>query len=266
MKRRQLIIWILLVASCSFFLIYAARGLFEGLSQYRSSKKEYETLAQIARPPAGTLSPSPSPVSSPGITALPQPTKTDSYISPVDFDVLAAINSDIVAWITIPDTNIDYPIVQCDDNITYLSLSFAGEENPAGAIFMDYRHSFDFSLRNTILYGHKMRNGSMFADLEQYKEQDFYDSHKELYIYTPDETLHCMIISAYTTPTYVTTYTLDASAPGNFEEYADYIMKRSEILCVSPELEGKNIITLSTCDYSFDDARMVVHAVILNEE
>lgn len=95
----------------------------------------------------------------------------------IDFDGLSVINDDIVGWIRSIDNVIDYAIVQGSDNEHYLTHMFDKSYNKAGAIFMDYSNDPDFSDENTIIYGHNMKDGSMFAYLLNYKDQTFYDQH-----------------------------------------------------------------------------------------
>src|SRR5699024_4709303 len=89
------------------------------------------------------------------------------------FEGLLAQNEDVVGWITIDDTKIDYPIVQAGDNLTYLNRNFYGEETRAGSIFMDYRNNLAHDNKNIIVYGHRMRDGTMFQQLTKFLEADF---------------------------------------------------------------------------------------------
>ena len=118
-----------------------------------------------------------------------QPTSTsmqEDEDAKVDFAALKEINPDIVAWLTIPGTNIDYPIAQHSDNDYYLHHLFTGEWNSSGCLFMDCRNELDFSDRHTIIYGHHMDNGTMFQNLMGYKSQEFYDQHPVGQLITPD--------------------------------------------------------------------------------
>ncbi|MCZ0704646.1 SrtB family sortase [Natronobacillus azotifigens] len=86
---------------------------------------------------------------------------------------LVGINKDYVGWINIEDTTVDYPVVKTGDNEFYLSHNFYKQEDFAGAIFMDYRNSMDKLDKNLILYGHNMKDGSMFGSLKNYLEEDY---------------------------------------------------------------------------------------------
>ena len=106
----------------------------------------------------------------------------------VDFDELLAVNPDTIGWIRFsPEPAIiNYPIVQGEDNEEYLHKTFSANENTLGAIFLNAGNSPDFSDRNSIVYGHRMKDGSMFRHLQDYEDQSFWESNPYFYIYTPD--------------------------------------------------------------------------------
>ena len=104
----------------------------------------------------------------------------------VDFEALKKINPEIIAWIRIPDTRIDYPVVQGTDNEYYLKHTFKKTEHVAGSIFLDKDNSPDFTNRKTILYGHNMKDGSMFQGLHKYESESYLQEHNKVYLYLPD--------------------------------------------------------------------------------
>jgi len=112
----------------------------------------------------------------------------------IDFNGLRAINGDIVAWIQIPGIGVDYPVVQGEDNEHYLHYTFDGKANKAGSIFLDYRNRADFADRKVILYGHNMKDGSMFSNLKKYQDAGFRKAHGKVFLYLPDRTLECEIV------------------------------------------------------------------------
>ena len=112
----------------------------------------------------------------------------------IDFDGLRAINKDIVAWIQIPGIAVDYPVVQGKDNEHYLHYTFDGKANKAGSIFLDYRTRPDFTDSKVILYGHNMKDGSMFSNLKKFENVDFQKNHKTVYLYLPEKTLYMEVI------------------------------------------------------------------------
>lgn len=112
----------------------------------------------------------------------------------IDFDGLRAINGDVVAWIQIPGIGVDYPVVQGKDNEHYLHYTFYGKANKAGSIFLDYRNRADFTDRKVILYGHNMKDGSMFSNLKKYQDASFRKEQGRVVIYLPDRVLECEIV------------------------------------------------------------------------
>lgn len=107
-------------------------------------------------------------------------TKKEAESSDFDYDSLLAINSDCVGWIRVDGTDIDYPVVQAADNSFYLHRNFNQESAICGAIFMDYHNDIDLAREHLILYGHQMKDGSMFKQLKGYKDKDFYDKISKL--------------------------------------------------------------------------------------
>ena len=112
----------------------------------------------------------------------------------VDFKALKKINPDIIAWIRIPDTSIDYPVVQGNDDSYYLTHTFKKTEHVAGAIFLDSDNNADFSDDKNIIYGHNMKDGSMFRGLRNFLGDKFLKEHHILYLYLPDEGVWIFVI------------------------------------------------------------------------
>ena len=119
---------------------------------------------------------------------------SDGKQTVVDFRALKKINPDIVAWIRIPDTSIDYPVVQGNDDSYYLTHTFKKAEHVAGAIFLDSDNNADFSDDKNIIYGHNMKDGSMFRGLRNFLDDEFLKEHHILYLYLPDEGVWIFVI------------------------------------------------------------------------
>ena len=119
---------------------------------------------------------------------LAEQTPTESVTIPiqVDFDALFAKSQDIIGWLYCPDTPINYPVVQAADNEYYLHRLLDDRNNSGGTLFVDYRNSSDLSDWNSIIYGHNMRNDSMFGSLTDYKSQSYFDAHPEIFLLTPE--------------------------------------------------------------------------------
>ena len=124
--------------------------------------------------------------------------KESSKISPIDFAYLISCNPDTVAWLYIPETNIDYPVVQGKDNETYMTRNFYGEEAPSGTIFLDYQSAL--RQKNYVFYGHNMKNGTMFRDIARYAEKPSFDTHRQIWLYTPQEILELEAVEWFSAP------------------------------------------------------------------
>ena len=111
-------------------------------------------------------------------TYKPQSTDTES------FEELQKINPEVIGWLTVYGTSIDYPLVQSDDNQKYVNVNAKGEYALSGSLFLDYRNKADFSDFCNIIYGHHMEKKSMFGEVEEFKEQDFFDSHRYGFLYS----------------------------------------------------------------------------------
>ena len=176
------------------------------------------------------------------------------------YEELKSINHDYKFWITLEDTKIDYPVVQGEDNNFYLSNDFYKENSISGTIFLDYKNNLED--KNLILYGHNMRDGSMFAAINKFKEKDFFDSGK-IKIVTEDEERIYEVFSVFVEDA----NNINLQSKFNSEEdYIAYINELKKKSYYKKEIDSdfSNIITLYTCSYEFENARTIVCAV-LNE-
>ena len=183
----------------------------------------------------------------------------------IDLASLQQISADAKAWILSPGTRIDYVIAQAQDNDYYLHRLLDGTEARAGTLFLDYRNQGDFTDWNTIIYGHHMKNGSMFASLMDYQSQSYYEEHPVMYLYLPEHRYRLELIAGYTTGTEDPVYTIPET-PEEKQQLAESAMKRSDFQTEAAVDEKDRLVTLSTCSYSYDDARYVVIAKIAEEK
>lgn len=187
----------------------------------------------------------------------------------VDFETLQEINPDVVGWIYCADTQINYPILRGETNSTYLKRMYDGAYNDAGSIFMDYRHASDFSDRNIVIYGHNMKNGSMFHSINDFVSQDYFDRHTEWYILTPNKTYKIEIFASLIT-SYADNLKLYQAISyeteqwyGKLEDIYKFAKAKNEGVAISEE---DNLVLLSTCNYSFSNARCVLLGKLLDSE
>ena len=175
---------------------------------------------------------------------------------------LKQINPDIVGWIIIKGTNINYPLLQCSNNEYYLDHAYNEEYNDAGSIFLDYRNADDFTDQNTVIYGHSRLDGTMFYELKQFRSQEFSDEYPIVMIVTEQNVFYYQIFSVDV---------VDATAEYRNSDYGSgftsYIkmMRNASFVESSASVDAQSrIITLSTCTESLDDGRLAVLAVLLN--
>lgn len=180
----------------------------------------------------------------------------------IDFDALKKVNSDIVGWIICEDTKIDYPIVRGRTNDDYLYTLYNGKNNRTGSIFMDYRNSSDFSDKNTVIYGHNMKNGSMFAALSDFKSNDYYNDHSVMYVYTPTQKYKLELISGYVTDADGEWFETFSKSDAEITQYMKDTMSKSTFKSDVVIGDNDRFVTLATCSYEYDDARYIVHARI----
>lgn len=186
----------------------------------------------------------------------------------VDFDKLMEMNSDTIGWIRFyPEPEIiNYPVVQGNDNDLYLHKTFSSNENTLGAIFLDVNCKDDFTGQNSIIYGHRMKDGSMFRKLEEYQEQSFWEENPYFYIYTPDgKEITYHIYSAGIVADNAKTYTVSFTNDAEYQSYVDYTMSTADYDTGIEVTTDDQIITLSTCTSAGDDYRFVVHGVKIRE-
>lgn len=175
-------------------------------------------------------------------------------------------NADVVGWISVPGTEIEYPFVQANDNSHYLGRNIDGKYAAAGTVFLDYRCNPQFLSFNHYLYGHHMKNGSMFGTLNRFDQASFFDDHPSATLYLDDRT-HELEIFAYmvvTSDNAMIYDTVDMKAEAQ-AEYFNYIAQNARRYRDIGLASGDRIVTLSTCAYEFNDARMVLLARIMRE-
>lgn len=253
----DIILTMVLVIAIGVFC-YAAYNLFQIYTEYKKGTNEYDQIQQIAVITQKTEE----------IEAEEQEEK-ETLKAPieVDFDSLKAINEDVIGWIYVEALAdvINYPVVQGIDNSTYLHTTYEGNYNFAGTIFMDYENSSDFSDCNTLLYGHNMKNGSMFGQLKKFaNEPEVYEKSKYFWILTPEADYRYEIAAAYTTAVNSDTYTLFNGPGKEFQTYLENIKTYSVIETTVREMTIKDrIVTLSTCTGN-DATRFVVQGVCVD--
>lgn len=245
------IVTILLVCILAIVACVSGYKIFQIMSEYHSGETTYENLKKYVSTPSKDSE-----------SEASEQSDNSPVQSVIDFDELSAINNDIVGWICLDETVIDYPIVQCGDNDYYLEHLFNNDVNSSGCIFLDCRNNSDFSDRNSVIYGHHMKNGSMFSAITNYKEQSFYDEHSTFRVYTPQANYEVEIFAGYVADLQDNAWNTGFSNDDDFLKWIDERIQKSAFQSnIKPSAQNR-IITLSTCSYEFDNARFVVFGVI----
>ncbi len=260
---------IVVMVICLGVLIFSGIKLWSILSGYNRLVNTYNGLADEVITPV-----------EPGETVVENETDTDTeteekaVVLPldyppieVDFDSLLSTNPDVVGWLYCADTNINYPVVQGEDNSVYLHALWdgSGTYNSGGTLYIDCLNSRDFSDDNTIFYGHNMKNGSMFHNLRYYysQGQDYYDSHPYMYLLTPNGNYRLEVFSCHSTSSNSSVYTIGFGSTESFQNYLDSAISASTFTTDIDVTTEDRIVTLSTCAYLYENARYVVHAKLV---
>ena len=179
----------------------------------------------------------------------------------MDFSALRQQNPDVLGWILIPGTRVSYPVVQGTDNSYYLDHTWRGGKNSVGAIFMECRNSSDLSDFNTIIYGHRMNNRSMFGTLSQYKSRSYWQAHPYVYLTDDSGTHRYEIFAAGEVSVDSDVYRLGLRSDSSRQSFLDSCLALSALNTgVTPHTYDK-VLTLSTCTGNGHATRWVVQAV-----
>ena len=270
---RRLVTLAVLIAAIAV-CIYSAYNITVILAEDASSSE----VTQAARSFTHTAAPGEIPAAPAGAVVLEAPGEpVRETLSPqepeagpaylvVDFDGLAEINSDVRAWIDIPGTDVSYPVVQTADDEYYLSHSFDGRSNRAGSIFLDSRSDSSLTGRNTVIYGHRMNNGSMFGSLNRLSGAAYRREHEYIHLYIPGAALPLtyQIFATWESPSSLDSlaYQVDFPDADAYSEWLNDLESRSFLtdLTLSPD---DQILTLSTCVRGDGDTRFIVAARLL---
>lgn len=180
-----------------------------------------------------------------------------SWLAEIDHAALAQINPDYACWLYCPDSPIDYPVVQGADNSAYLHRLFNGESNACGTLFIDCRNLSDFQDPNTLIYGHHMRDGSMFKSISYYADQASYDAHPWMLLISEGELAVLELFAGCTTSKHDPCYELALSDANDLLALAEELKEKSDFASGVEIRPGDRLVTLSTCAYAFENARCI---------
>ena len=225
--------------------------------EYKAGEDEYAELQQYVR---GEIPEDREEAEEPEESEEPaQEGETEERVQRIALGELQSQNPDTVGWIEIPGTEISYPLMQAEDDAYYLNHTFSGKVNSAGSIFVEALNSADFTDLHTIIYGHNMKNGSMFAGLKNYSSPSYLVAHPNVYVDLADGTHSYQIFSVYEAPSDSDSYTIGFAPDEQYETFLQTLKSRSAYDTGVTVTKEDSIITLSTCT-SHGEHRYLVHA------
>lgn len=237
----------IVIVVCLMIAGFSGWNLYKELHEYQESKETYEKLTPEV--------------------VIENPDTNEVDTAPLfDWEKLKGINGDFVGWIRLDDSTVDYPFVQGTDNEYYLRHLFDGTYNNSGCVFMDVNNNRDFSDKDTILYAHNMKNGTMFASIEKYKDASYYDGHKVIHIYTEAATYDVYPVAGIVTDgqdDYVRTSFNDDN---DFMSYVNRFVSSSTFTSEQSIESTDRMIMLSTCNYDRSDGRYVLIGKLVQED
>lgn len=244
-KKRK-VLWVVVIAIITIIFVYSLFRIIRTLHDYSEGSKTYDSLTSDI-------------VTTNTIDSSGDETETQTEQAPitVDFNNLLDQNGDVVGWLYCENTPINYPVLQSTDNNYYLRRMIDKKYNIAGSVFMDYRSNPDLSSLNTIIYGHNMKNDTMFGTFTEYNEQAYYDEHPVLWFLTPEQDYKIELIAGYVTPSTSDVYK-DFYSKDELNAHIKDSMEKSTFVSGVNITEVDSIVTLSTCSYEYSTARYVL--------
>ena len=237
-KKQRLSLWSqVAMAVCIVVMAVSGYMLYVQLTEYHAGEAAYDELAKHV-----------------------DPENREAGWPTVDFEGLKAVNPDIVGWLICEDTNINYPVVQRGDNSYYLNHLFDGTVNKSGCLFIDYRNTPDFADRNTIIYGHNMKNNTMFSALMGYKDQAYYEKHPHMKLLTIE------LFAGYVTDNEDDAWQIQFADGEEFKSWIDQLISSSTFRNNVELTADDHVVTFSTCSYEFEDGRYVLFGKLVSDQ
>ena len=249
----------ILLVCCVVVFLFSGWQLVTALIEYQKGEETYETILQET-------------------VVLPDDTdekenmeaeesKEEELLPSIDWTKLKNMNDDLIGWLYIPDTAIQYPIVSSTDNDYYLHHTFDKSKNACGCIFMDKDNQIDFSSDNTVLHGHNMKNGTMFGSLRKFEKKSYWESHPYIWIIRENTAMKYEIFSVGITEAGSEVYTLEFGSSENFDSYLEKRIHQGAAYETDVNVTSSDkILTLSTCTSDTETGRRVVQAKLICEK
>jgi sortase B len=258
-RRGMAICLVLLLGTLTYICVYYARQI-EAEQQYRELQEIASQVPEVREVETEEEAEQPEEASEDPVDLSLRKENT------IDFETLWETNEDIYAWIEVPGTLVNYPVLQHpEDDSYYLNHTVEGVSGLPGSIYSESVHPKDFSAVNTVLYGHNMKNDTMFGSLHEYEDQEFFQEHPYIYIYLPNRSMiYRIFASSRFSDAYLPTY----CDYGNEEDFLSYVDEiRACAICQDADAEvpyGSRLLTLSTCIGDDSAHRFLVEAVLID--
>lgn len=257
------IIYYLVLAVLAGVFVFAGYKLYMIKKNYDVAVNEYKSLDDVAKisdegEEAGN-----------GDAGADDATAADDTYFPtvdIDFDTLKEKNSDVIGWLYMPVFDISYPVMQGEDNEHYLHYTYEGTKNSSGSIFMDYESNANMADMNTIIYGHNMKNGSMFGKFKKFNQDTkLCDTNPYIYYFNDKASFKYRIYAYYITKVGSTTYTNMASE-AEYDKYMEFVDSVNQYKTKVYNKDRSDIITLSTCSGLHSSNRMIVQGILVERK
>ena len=264
-KKKSNPVFAIIIIICLAIAAYAAYNLITIWMEYKTGQDEYDGLKRYTSSTIETSAAKAEATESAdeSTTEVQQQEKPPVW---VDFEALKSINPDIAGWLYLGAEDISYPVVHYTDNDYYLHRTFERTDNFAGSLFIDFQNKADLTDPNTLIYGHNMKDRSMFGRLKLLYENNDYQKDDTFWVITEKTAYKYKIFSMQRTTDSSDIYTLFSAAS---PEVKDYITRCSEGSLVSLPIEGydenSRVVTLSTCQAATGSERFVVQGILVNE-
>ncbi len=261
-------------------LVFAGLALSQVWGYYRSESTTRQAQALAGIPAVTTpvqTNPETTPAGAPAPSAPEETRQAPQSTSPVqaplaeeaqfllelELGELQQVNADVLGWIHLPGTQVSYPLLRSEDNAEYLKKSWDGSYSRAGSIFLECQNSPDLKDFNTIIYGHHMGNGSCFADLVKFRQEEYALEHTHIYIVLPGELRRYRIFAAYEAGLESDTYRMHFTTTQRRQKAISYYLEQSVWEAPVQPITSSPIVTLSTCTGTGTyDTRWVVQGVL----
>jgi len=193
---------------------------------------------------------------------LPGENIEEEWVPYVDFEALSIELPGIVGWLLLDESPINFPVMQYRNNDFFLRHLPDGTPHKNGSIFLDYRNENDFSDNSILIFGHMTRNDDMFGILREYRNQEFYDANPIMYLFTPEKDYTILLFAAHLA------HSQNDHPPLHFSEdgllaYADGLKRASFFKSDVTVEAGDRLVSLCTCAYDFDEARLILTGVLI---